>query len=662
MESSFAKRFIAGILILAQFAGVVRAQTVRVPTPNEAFNQGQSLATQSRHATGDGIASGRPGGIPIRDLIPDVNTGLYQSSLTTPEQVKAAAIQRKRDCLQNPNRSIFQADRSECEAINFLQGQESQREELRFACENLARNKPADQVPPECREIMARPAQMASPYSPSRMKTTEESVIFMNNQSMVDLKQRFNIEQGQFSGCTTQDVVVSPAKYVDRSCTFWDEVEQKSCSWVEPGGSYAQGCGALDSSPKCEAKETESYCVETKRIGQTEVCVKMGYTTHFACAKGNPQPDSSCATEGNQCQPPIVSCNEYIKSSCITGSYNYKCKIEDEKKMSQKNCGNQKFCLSGNCFDTPQPSALGDALLATTTMEAARQAGQYLDGELQIFKGINETCKRKFLKNCCQKGAGKQATSNASVMSQLGFSAASYFGTQAYIRYSPYVFDFMYSNNIFSKAAFSGLESVLTQQAAAANFTSIGSIYGVTAWSGSSTVAPGFMHGWNVPGFGQISNTVTSQFSVGGINFGFDPYSLMFALAIQVLTQLLTCDQKDIETNMHRESRLCTYVGEYCSKKLPIIRVCIEWKKSYCCYNSRLARIISEQGRPMLGKSYGSPQGPDCSGFTPDEFSRLDFSRMNLSEFYSEILPADFPAMSGAFQAHGNRRIGELSQ
>jgi conjugal transfer mating pair stabilization protein TraN len=305
---------------------------------------------------------------------------------------------------------------------------------------------------------------------------------------------------------------------------------------------------------------------------------------------------------------------------------------------------------------------LRDALQATAMMETARQAGQYFDGELQIFKGINERCSLKFLKNCCKKGAGAKAQSNASVMTQLGFAATAYFGSEAYVRFSPYVFDFMYNNSIFSDYAFAGLESALTQQAAAANFTKLGSFYGVTAWSGASTVAPGFMHGMNLPGVGQITNTITSQFSVGGFNFGFDPYSLMFAVAIQVLTQLLTCDKLDIATNMHRESRLCTYVGEYCSRKIPIIGVCIERKKSYCCYNSRLARIISEQGRPLLGKSYGSPNGPNCEGFTADEFSRLDFSRMDLSEFYSEILPADFPAMSGAFGAHGARRVNEMSR
>lgn len=686
MRSASVKRFVASFLILAQFAGVLRAQA-----PNPGFTDGHNLATQSRFRTGSDIDAGRPGGVPLNVLLPESSATLGQSAYTTPEQVKEAAIQRKRDCYLNPNRATA-AERMECEAINFLQGQEAQREELRFGCEQLARNKPPAEVPPECRQILDRPAMATgtNPFVPTPMRSTDESVAFANRQDMAQLKERFSIEQGQFSGCTTRDIVVSPAKTVARTCSFQDkEISQQNCSWTDPGGSYAQACAALDSSSRCEVRNTESQCVETRKVNGVDTCVKLQYTASFACASGTIEQDPACASEASAtycaqetvidgrtvclreesipsstCSPPSAAdCTESIKGTCISGTHTYRCKVEDEKKLTERSCGQQKFCLSGNCFDTPQPSAMGDALVATTTMEAARQAGQYFEGELQIFKGINEKCTRKFLKNCCTKGAGAKAQSNASVMTQLGFASTAYFGSQAYMRFSPYVFDFMYSNSIFSEFAFSGLESALAQQAAATNFTSLGSFYGVTAWSGASTVAPGFMHGMSVPGFGQVSNMVTSQFSVGSFNFGFDPMSLMFAVAIQVLMSFLTCDQADIVTNMHRESRLCTYVGEYCSKRIPIIRVCYEWKKSYCCYNSRLARIISEQGRPQVGKGYyGSANGPDCSGFTADEFSRLDFSRMDLREFYSEIIPTDIPAMSGAFESHGIRRVNEMSR
>jgi hypothetical protein len=37
------------------------------------------------------------------------------------------------------------------------------------------------------------------------------------------------------------------------------------------------------------------------------------------------------------------------------------------------------------------------------------------------------------------------------------------------------------------------------------------------------------------------------------------------------------------------------------------------------------------------GKSWGSGESPDCSGFTTAEFEQLDFSRIDMSEFIQEI-------------------------
>ena len=68
---------------------------------------------------------------------------------------------------------------------------------------------------------------------------------------------------------------------------------------------------------------------------------------------------------------------------------------------------------------------------------------------------------------------------------------------------------------------------------------------------------------------------------------------------------------------------------------------CLARTKSFCCFNSHLARIINEQGRGQIGKSWGSntAQNPDCSGFSVAQLQSLDFSRMDFSEFYAEISP-----------------------
>ena len=56
-----------------------------------------------------------------------------------------------------------------------------------------------------------------------------------------------------------------------------------------------------------------------------------------------------------------------------------------------------------------------------------------------------------------------------------------------------------------------------------------------------------------------------------------------------------------------------------------------------CCFASKLARIINEQGRPQLGIGWGSPEAPDCRGLSPEEFQSIDFSQIDLSEYIDDM-------------------------
>jgi conjugal transfer mating pair stabilization protein TraN len=62
--------------------------------------------------------------------------------------------------------------------------------------------------------------------------------------------------------------------------------------------------------------------------------------------------------------------------------------------------------------------------------------------------------------------------------------------------------------------------------------------------------------------------------------------------------------------------------------------------RGHCCFNTKLGRIIQEQGRPQLKAfnaiGWGTPKNPYCRGFT-EEFQALDFSRMDLSEYYADV-------------------------
>jgi len=98
---------------------------------------------------------------------------------------------------------------------------------------------------------------------------------------------------------------------------------------------------------------------------------------------------------------------------------------------------------------------------------------------------------------------------------------------------------------------------------------------------------------------------------------------------------LTGCNGEEQELAQKRGKGLCVEVGEYCAEK--VLSVCIRKKKSFCCFPSKLARIVHEQGRPQLGISWGDGENPECRGFGISEFSRINFHRLNLSEIFSEI-------------------------
>lgn len=100
-------------------------------------------------------------------------------------------------------------------------------------------------------------------------------------------------------------------------------------------------------------------------------------------------------------------------------------------------------------------------------------------------------------------------------------------------------------------------------------------------------------------------------------------------------TGLTDCTPEEEALGLQKEAGRCHYIGSYCSNDT--LLGCTARKQTYCCYGSKLIRIIAEQGKPQLGKGWGMAEAPDCTGFTPDEVVALDFSAMDLSEFYADV-------------------------
>lgn len=86
-----------------------------------------------------------------------------------------------------------------------------------------------------------------------------------------------------------------------------------------------------------------------------------------------------------------------------------------------------------------------------------------------------------------------------------------------------------------------------------------------------------------------------------------------------------------------KSNKLTVSVGEFCSKK--VLGVCLEKKRSYCQFDSKLAQIVQQQGRNgQLRISFGSAKHPDCRGITVDELQKIQFNRLDFTNFYEDLM------------------------
>tara|TARA_R110001606_G_scaffold233942_1_gene381545 strand:- start:44777 stop:46414 length:1638 start_codon:yes stop_codon:yes gene_type:complete len=122
---------------------------------------------------------------------------------------------------------------------------------------------------------------------------------------------------------------------------------------------------------------------------------------------------------------------------------------------------------------------------------------------------------------------------------------------------------------------------------------------------------------------------------------------------IPLLTPFL-CNAEDRAVDIKDDQGLCHAVGSYCSTK--VLGVCVTRKRVYCCFESKLTRILQQQGRPQIDKLWGEPKEEQCEGFTVEEFSKLDLSVMDFSEIYADFADSvSFPSDIDASQAIQDR-------
>ncbi|HAV2102625.1 TPA: type-F conjugative transfer system mating-pair stabilization protein TraN [Enterobacter cloacae] len=99
---------------------------------------------------------------------------------------------------------------------------------------------------------------------------------------------------------------------------------------------------------------------------------------------------------------------------------------------------------------------------------------------------------------------------------------------------------------------------------------------------------------------------------------------------------LARCSSEGKALGKAKENKLTVSIGEFCSKK--VLGVCLEKKRSYCQFDSKLAQIVQQQGRNgQLHIGFGKASSPDCRGITQTELQQIKFDKLDFSNFFDDL-------------------------
>ncbi len=98
-----------------------------------------------------------------------------------------------------------------------------------------------------------------------------------------------------------------------------------------------------------------------------------------------------------------------------------------------------------------------------------------------------------------------------------------------------------------------------------------------------------------------------------------------------LLVGLANCSAGERELAEERHAGNTHYLGTRCARR--VFGVCLRRERVWCVFGSKLGRILHQQARPQLGIGWAS-----CRGFTVAEIERIDFDRLDLTEFTENLV------------------------
>ena len=120
------------------------------------------------------------------------------------------------------------------------------------------------------------------------------------------------------------------------------------------------------------------------------------------------------------------------------------------------------------------------------------------------------------------------------------------------------------------------------------------------------------------------------------------------------------CPESTKELRARRDDAgACHYVGIH---KKKVLGITLKKRKVYCCFNSKMARVVHEQTRGQLiqkglwatteNGGWGRPKNPRCGGMTAEQLQEIDFDAVDFSEIYTDLLDAaDIPDLTDSTES-----------
>ncbi|PCJ28605.1 MAG: conjugal transfer protein TraN [Rickettsiales bacterium] len=94
------------------------------------------------------------------------------------------------------------------------------------------------------------------------------------------------------------------------------------------------------------------------------------------------------------------------------------------------------------------------------------------------------------------------------------------------------------------------------------------------------------------------------------------------------------CSEDEKSLMEQRSKNLCIYIGKKTNKVAGVTTLV---KHHFCCFGTMLDKVVQQGARVQLGMSFGNASSANCRGLTLEEITRIDFSKIDFTEFIDDF-------------------------